>query len=107
MACRSRWPGYGSAGRIGRPGDTVQTFTIITTTPNELCGAIHGRMPVILTRDKWATWLVERGADPNELRWMILRPYPAGLMRAYPVGAAVGNVRNNDAALLDEISLAA
>jgi putative SOS response-associated peptidase YedK len=37
---------------------------------------------------------------------MILRPYPAALMRAYPVGARVGNVRNNDPALL-EISLAA
>ena len=39
--------------------------------------------------------------------WMVLRPYPAGLMRAYPVKVRVGNVRNNDAALLDEISLAA
>ena len=29
-------------------GDTVQTFTIITTVPNELCGAIHDRMPVVL-----------------------------------------------------------
>jgi len=38
---------------------------------------------------------------------MILRPYPAALMRAYPVGTRVGNVRNNDAGLLDEISIAA
>jgi len=38
---------------------------------------------------------------------MILRPYPAALIRAYPVGVRVGNVRNNDATLLDEISLAA
>jgi putative SOS response-associated peptidase YedK len=88
-------------------GDTVQTFTIITTVPNELCGAIHDRMPVVLPRERWATWLGEREVDPDELRWMVLRPYPAGLMRAYPVGVRVGNVRNNDAALLDEISLAA
>ena len=64
-------------------------------------------MPVILPCEKWATWLGEREADPGELRWMVLRPYPAGLMRAYPVDLRVGNVRNNDAALLDEISLAA
>jgi putative SOS response-associated peptidase YedK len=64
-------------------------------------------MPVILPREKWATWLGELDADADELRWMILRPYPADLMRAYPVGVRVGNVRNNDAALLDEISLAA
>jgi putative SOS response-associated peptidase YedK len=65
------------------------------------------RRNTVLPREKWATWLGEREADPNELRWMVLRPYPAGLMRAYPVGVRVGKVRNNDAALLDEISLAA
>jgi len=88
-------------------GDTVQTFTIITTVPNELCAAIHDRMPVILPREKWATWLGERHADADQLRWMILMPYPARLMRAYTVGPRVGNVKNNDPALLDEISLAA
>ena len=88
-------------------GDTVQTFTIVTTTPNELCASIHDRMPVILPREKWAAWLGEREADADELRWMILRPYPAGLLRAYPVGSRVGNVRNNEPALLDEISVAA
>ena len=88
-------------------GDTVQTFTIITTAPNELCASIHDRMPVILPREKWATWLGEREADADELRWMILRPYSADLMRVYPVGPRVGNVRNNDADLLDEISVAA
>jgi hypothetical protein len=43
---------------------------------------------------------------------MILRPYPAAVMRAYRVDVRVGNVRvgnlrNNDAGLLEEISLAA
>jgi putative SOS response-associated peptidase YedK len=88
-------------------GDTVQTFTIITTVPNELCGAIHNRMPVVLPREKWATWLGEREVDPDELRWMVLRPYSAALMRAYAVAQRVGNVRNNDAALLEEVNLAA
>jgi DNA-binding MarR family transcriptional regulator len=69
-------------------GDTVQTFTIITTVPNELCGALHDRMPVVLPCEKWATWLGEYEVGPDELRWMILRPYPASLMRAYPVGRA-------------------
>ncbi len=95
------------AGLWERWKDRSQTFTIITTVPNELCGAIHDRMPVVLPRERWATWLGEREVNPDELRWMILRTYPAGFMRAYPVGVHVGNVRNNDAALLDEISLAA
>jgi hypothetical protein len=46
-------------------------------------------MPVVLPREKWATWLGEREADPDELRWMVLRPYPVGLMRAYPVASGV------------------
>ena len=75
--------------------------------PNELCAAIHDRMPAILPREKWATWLGEREADVDELRWMIPRPYVAELMRTYPVAVSVGNVRNNDAGLLDEINGAA
>jgi len=36
-----------------------------------------------------------------------IAPVSLPLMPAYPVDARVGNVRNNDAGLLDEISLAA
>jgi putative SOS response-associated peptidase YedK len=49
-------------------GETVQTFTILTTVPNELCAPIHVRMPVILPRDKWAIWLGEHGASTEGLR---------------------------------------
>jgi putative SOS response-associated peptidase YedK len=38
---------------------------------------------------------------------MILRPYPAERMRAYPVDVRVGNVWNNDPALFNPVSLAA
>ena len=38
---------------------------------------------------------------------MILRPYPAELMRSYPVDARVGNVRNNDPSLFDPVAIAA
>ena len=79
----------------------------ITTAPNALCGAIHDRMPAILSREKWAAWLEEREADADELRWMILRPYPAERMRAYPVDVRVGNVRNNDPALFKAVAVAA
>jgi putative SOS response-associated peptidase YedK len=87
-------------------GDTVQTSTIITTAPNELCAAIHYRMPAVLPREAWPIWLGEREASADELL-ALLRPYSAKLMRAYPVGMRVGNVRNNDAALLDPAVLAA
>ena len=85
-------------------GETVQTFTILTTVPNELVAPIHDRMPVILPRDKWAIWLGERPATAEGLRWMILRPCPAELLRVYPVDGRVGNVRNNDPELLNELA---
>src|SRR5207248_2054349 len=57
-------------------GNTVQTFTIITTAPNELCASIHDRMPVIRPRGAWPAWFGEREADGAE-RVAMLQPYPA------------------------------
>jgi hypothetical protein len=34
--------------------ETVRSFTIITTTPNELCAPIHDRMSVILAPEDMA-----------------------------------------------------
>ena len=38
-------------------GDTVETFTIITTSPNGLVSPVHDRMPVILTPEVAEQWL--------------------------------------------------
>ena len=45
-------------------------------------------------------------ANAEELLLM-LRPFPSHLMRAYRVDRGVGNVRNNDPGMLDEIARAA
>jgi putative SOS response-associated peptidase YedK len=63
-------------------------------------------MPIILPREAWRRWLGEDDAGIEELLGL-LQPYPADLMRAYPVGDRVGNVRNNDPALLDPVVLVA
>ena len=34
-------------------GERVRSFTIVTTTPNELCAELHNRMPVVLKPDAW------------------------------------------------------
>jgi putative SOS response-associated peptidase YedK len=39
--------------------ETVRSFSIITTRPNELCAQVHNRMPVILPPEAWAVWLDE------------------------------------------------
>jgi putative SOS response-associated peptidase YedK len=36
----------------------------------------------------------------------LLAPYPAEAMICWPVGARVGNVKNNDASLIEPVALA-
>jgi len=83
-------------------GPSIETFTILTTDPNEVTEPFHNRMPVILEPKDYDRWL-EPG-DPARPPIDLLRPYPAARMRAWPVSARVGNVRNNDPALLEPVT---
>jgi len=82
-------------------GPPLESFTILTTRPNEIMKPIHNRMPVILEPGDYARWLApgDQAKPPVEL----LRPFPAEKMRAWPVSSRVGNVRNNDPGLIDRI----
>lgn len=84
-------------------GEWLRSATIITTTPNELCAPIHDRMPVILDPADYARWLGEEEAGLEELK-ALLRPAPAALMEAFPVGAAVGSVKNNAPSLIEPVA---
>jgi putative SOS response-associated peptidase YedK len=83
-------------------GQSLETFTVITTDPNELMKPIHNRMPVILHRQDYDRWLTV--ADPAQLPVDLLRPYPAEEMKAWPVSRDVGNVRNNRPELIESIA---
>jgi putative SOS response-associated peptidase YedK len=83
-------------------GAIVRSFTIVTGRPNALCAPIHDRMPVILPRVAWPLWLGEDDASPAALL-DLLAPYAAELMRVYPIGPRVGNVKNDDPALLEPL----
>ena len=80
-------------------GEDITSYTIMTTEPNALTAEIHNRMPVILARDDLERWLA-LDRDSADL----LKPYPADDMEAYPVSKRVGNVRNNDAELIEPLS---
>ena len=69
----------GALERSRSRGGTLHTFTIFTGPPNELCGPIHNRMPVIMPLEAWRLWLGEEEARIDELL-ALLRPYPAELM---------------------------
>jgi putative SOS response-associated peptidase YedK len=83
----------------------VRSFAIITTTSNEMCVEFHNRMPVILNPNKWQVWLGEEPADPPQLK-ELLAPYPSEEMMCWPVSARVGNVKNNDASLIEPVAVA-
>ena len=82
-----------------KDGPSLETFTVLTTEPNELMAHIHNRMPVILDPEDYGRWLDV--GSPAAVVSDLLRPYPAERMRAWTVSSRVGNVRNNDAELLD------
>jgi putative SOS response-associated peptidase YedK len=84
-------------------GEVIRSFTIITTTPNDVCAPIHDRMPVIIEPQNYAKWLGEEPVDPVQLL-MLLRSFPAEKMESFAVDPRVGNVRNDDSALLIPIA---
>ena len=85
-----------------KDGAPLETFTILTTSENELMRPIHDRMPVIVEPRDYDRWL--DAGDPARPPVDLLRPYPAEKMLAWPVSGQVGNVRNNDPALLERLA---
>lgn len=78
------------------PGGLVrETWTILTTTPNDLLADVHDRMPVILHVDHYDRWL-DPGMLDAEAVMALLRPHDASLMRRYPVSKRVNIVLNDD-----------
>ena len=82
-------------------GEPIESFTILTTRPNELAAPIHDRMPVILPRETYGPWLdITTGADELQ-SW--LRPYPAEEMVAIPVSTRVNDPGNDDASCVEPL----
>lgn len=76
-------------------GEWTRTFTIVTTSANELVAKLHDRMPVVIAEQDRDRWLSE--PDPSDL----LRPYPADLMTMWPVSRDVNAPKNDHANLLE------
>jgi putative SOS response-associated peptidase YedK len=72
-------------------GESVETFTIITCASNELISQLHDRMPVIIDRKDFSTWLDP--AAPPEMVKELLHPYPSEQMTLWKVGKLVNNPR--------------
>jgi putative SOS response-associated peptidase YedK len=80
----------------------LRSFTIATTTPNDLMAAIHSRMPVILSPESLELWL-DPSTDPAELQGL-LRPF-AGELIAGPVSTLVNSPANDGPALIEPVAV--
>jgi putative SOS response-associated peptidase YedK len=91
--------GLWSSWRVPELPEPLRTFTIITTTPNELMAELHDRMPVILPRDAWSLWLDPQPGDVGELHGLLV-PSPAGELEAFAVAPLVNSTRNQGPELI-------
>jgi putative SOS response-associated peptidase YedK len=71
----------------------LETFTVITTDPNEVIEPMHNRMPVIIQPKDYDRWLTP--GDPERPPVDLLRPFPAEQMAAWKVDRKVGSVKND------------
>jgi putative SOS response-associated peptidase YedK len=52
-------------------GSSLLTFAMVTVPPNKLIGTITDRMPAVLPPGRWAQWLGEEPASPEELKTLL------------------------------------
>lgn len=78
------------------PSQVIETFSIITTTANAMVGAVHERMPVIISSDYYLQWIDNERYSGDFVKFL-LRPYPAGEMTCYRVSKLVNNAKNDSA----------
>lgn len=90
------------------PHRWLLSFTILTRASSGALGSVHDRMPVFMDPDHADAWLdptVEHARDILDAA-VDAAPIVAESLEAYPVGAAVGSVRNNSPDLIARLPTA-
>jgi len=83
-------------------GQPVQTFTILTTSANDLMRPLHDRMPVILDRENFDLWLDPKMEDTERLQSLLV-PYAAEGFEAFPVSRVVNSPANDVAGCIEPL----
>ena len=83
-------------------GSVIESFTLITTEPNPLVKRLHDRMPAILPEEAFDIWL-DPAADLATLQELLLTPYPAEWLDAWPVSKLVNSPAYDDASLVEPL----
>jgi putative SOS response-associated peptidase YedK len=85
-------------------GEPVRSATIITVPAVGRMQQIHDRMPLTLPGTEWARWLSLIG-DADSVAGLLAAPGESAVdaLEFRPVGPRVGNVRNDDAELIEPV----
>lgn len=68
-------------------GETLDSFSIVTTRANELMAQVHNvkkRMPCILTDDLAREWIMD-GLTEERITEIVTSPFPSDQMEAYTI----------------------
>jgi putative SOS response-associated peptidase YedK len=74
-------------------GQVVESCSILTTTPNQLLADVHDRMPVILPRRHYESWLTAPGSETGRLAELLV-PFDSSFMKRYAVSSLVNKAQN-------------
>lgn len=96
------WESWTAPEEAENAGETIETYTIVTTDANEKLAPIHHRMPVIVDPADFDRWLTGDPADAAN----VIRAFPPDDMAFYRVSTRVNNVRNDDEKCIAPLSQA-
>jgi putative SOS response-associated peptidase YedK len=82
--------------------DVIESCAVIAVPANGLMTKLDNlvaRMPAILHRDDYETWL----SGPAMRAYALLRPYPEAQMRAHPISPRINSLKYDDAELIQPV----
>lgn len=95
---------FGGIWERWKPGpdiDPVDTFTILTTEPNEIVGQCHDRMPLIVHQRNHTRWL-DAQVDGQAVQDLLV-PYPSDDMKCWRVSDRAKRAENDDPSLITPV----
>ncbi len=83
-------------------GQELVTFSILTTTSNQLIQPLHDRMPVILQPEDYGLWVSKSMTNPQELTHLY-QSYPAEKMALHEVPTLVNSPKFDSPACIVQV----
>jgi putative SOS response-associated peptidase YedK len=90
---------------VSLTGKTIESVAIITRASAGILDPINNRMPVILPKDRWESWLDPSLQEAAELRELMEFFRPDAGLTVHAVSHSVNSVANNGIAMIRQVTL--